>query len=138
MTAALSNLHFTRGVSCAIAVVKANRVQGGATTNHVRREISISAPTYNPFLVNTFLFDCMFKEMILPHLKNSILAGFLQVKSSLESISLYSDKKCTKFLLKYFAHAQTVSTRPLLGGLGGGTPPYLISHSDSRRDFPTM
>ena len=31
-----------KAVSCVVSVVKANRVQGRATTIHVRREISIS------------------------------------------------------------------------------------------------
>ena len=49
VTATLSDLLFTRAVSCTIAVVKVDHVQGGATTNHVRREISISVPIYSPF-----------------------------------------------------------------------------------------
>ena len=32
---------------CAVSVVKADRVQGGATTNCVRREISISVAALN-------------------------------------------------------------------------------------------
>ena len=59
-----------KAVSCAVSVVEVDHVQGRATTNHVRREISISVAYQRPFLVNTFLFDCMFGEMILPHLKN--------------------------------------------------------------------
>ena len=31
-----------KAVSCAVSVVKADRVQGGAATNRVRKEISIS------------------------------------------------------------------------------------------------
>ena len=55
-----------KAVSCAVSVVKADHVQGRATTNHVQREISISVAYQQPFLVNTFMFG----EMILPHLKN--------------------------------------------------------------------
>ena len=36
-----------KAVWCAISVVKANRVQGGATTNRVQRKISISVPALN-------------------------------------------------------------------------------------------
>ena len=38
-----------KAVSCTVSVVKANRVQGGSTTNHVRREVSISVATNGPF-----------------------------------------------------------------------------------------
>ena len=34
-----------KAVSCAISAVKADRVQGRATTNRVRREISVSVAT---------------------------------------------------------------------------------------------
>ena len=43
-----------KAVMSAVSVVKADRVQGRATTNHVRREISISVAYQQPFLVNTF------------------------------------------------------------------------------------
>ena len=36
-----------KAVSCTISVVKADRVQGGAATNRVQREISISVPALN-------------------------------------------------------------------------------------------
>ena len=36
-----------KAVSCTVSVVKGNRVQGGAATNHVRREISISVAALN-------------------------------------------------------------------------------------------
>ena len=52
---------------CAIPVVKADCVQGGAAMNYVRMEINIS--------VATFLLECIFGKMILPHLKSSIPAG---------------------------------------------------------------
>ena len=38
-----------KAVSCAISVVKANCVQGEAATNRVRREVSISVATNDPF-----------------------------------------------------------------------------------------
>ena len=38
-----------KAVWCAISVVKADRVQGGATTNHVRRKISISVAAHYIF-----------------------------------------------------------------------------------------
>ena len=58
---------FGRALSYAVSVVKASRVQDGAATSCVRREIS------GPFLSNrfvTFLFECKFEEMILPCLKS--------------------------------------------------------------------
>ena len=39
-----------KAVSCAVSVVKANRVQGGAATNHVQREKSISVAALNGLL----------------------------------------------------------------------------------------
>jgi len=42
VTAAPDYLLLAKAVSCTIAVVKVDRVQGGVTTNHVRREITIS------------------------------------------------------------------------------------------------
>ena len=36
-----------KAVSCTISVVKADCVQGGAATNRVQREISISVPALN-------------------------------------------------------------------------------------------
>ena len=36
-----------KAVSCAVSVVKSDCVQGGAATNRVRREISISVPALN-------------------------------------------------------------------------------------------
>ena len=52
VAAAPDNSLLAKAVSCAVSVVKADRVQGGAATNHVRREISISE---RPFLVNRFV-----------------------------------------------------------------------------------
>ena len=40
MSATLGDLLLAKAVSCAISVVKANHVQGGAATNCVRREVS--------------------------------------------------------------------------------------------------
>ena len=69
-----------KAVLWAISVVKADLVQGGAATNHVRREASISCGSpEQPALVNrfvTFLLDCMFGKMIMPTCK-SIPAGKL-------------------------------------------------------------
>ena len=39
-----------KAVSCTISVVKADRVQGGAATNRVQREISISVLALNGLL----------------------------------------------------------------------------------------
>ena len=39
-----------KAVSCAVYVVKANRVQGGTTTKRVQREISISVAALNSLL----------------------------------------------------------------------------------------
>ena len=49
VTTAPGDSLLAKAVSCAISVVKADRVQGGAATNHVRREISISVATNGPF-----------------------------------------------------------------------------------------
>ena len=59
MTAGLGDSLLAKAVSCAVSVVKAERVQGGATTNIL----------VNQFV--TFLFGCMFGKMImiLPRLK---------------------------------------------------------------------
>ena len=59
---------------------------------------------------------------MMPRLKSSIIAGFckLHCKLSLEYNLPHTDKEMHKaFYGKYFAHAQTVCTRPLLGGGGG-------------------
>ena len=39
MSATLGDSLLAKAVSCAISVVKANHVQGGAATNRVRREV---------------------------------------------------------------------------------------------------
>ena len=49
VAAALGDSLLAKAVSCTVSVVKANRVQGGATTNRVRREVSISVATNGPF-----------------------------------------------------------------------------------------
>ena len=85
MSAAPGNLLLAKAVSCAVSVVKADCVQGGATTSHVRRET---------FLVNrfvTFLLDCTFGKMILPRLKSSIPAGFCKLN---HRWSLFQRKLC--------------------------------------------
>ena len=46
---------FAEALSCAISVVKANRVQDGATTSCVRREISVSVATVGAFWQNDLL-----------------------------------------------------------------------------------
>ena len=56
MAAASGYSLLPKAVSCAVSVVKADHVQGRATTNHVQREISISVAYQQPFLVNTFMF----------------------------------------------------------------------------------
>ena len=83
----------------------------------------------------TFLLDCTFGKMILLCLKSSIPPQFCKLNSRLESSSkkaLYSwlvnlphtDKEVYKaFYGKIFCAAQTVCTRPLLGGGGGGERP---------------
>ena len=46
----MPDLLLGKAVSCAVSVVKANHVQGGAATNRVRREISISVAALNGLL----------------------------------------------------------------------------------------
>ena len=53
MSVTLGDPLLAKPVSCAISVVKANRVQGGAATNRVRREVSISVATNGPFSNST-------------------------------------------------------------------------------------
>ena len=50
VAAALGDSLLAKAVSCTVSVVKTNRVQGGAATNHVRREISISVAALNSSL----------------------------------------------------------------------------------------
>ena len=45
VAAALGCLLLAKAVSCAVSVVKADRVQGGAATNRVRRDTSVSVAT---------------------------------------------------------------------------------------------
>ena len=49
MPATPSDLLLAKAVSCTVSVVKLDRVQGGAATNTVRREISMSVATNSPF-----------------------------------------------------------------------------------------
>ena len=44
----LGYLRLAKAVLSAVSVVKADRVQGGAATNRVRREISVSVATNGP------------------------------------------------------------------------------------------
>ena len=48
VAAAPGYLLLAKAVSCAVSVVKADLVQGGAVTNHVRRKISVSVATNGP------------------------------------------------------------------------------------------
>ena len=49
VSATLGDSLLAKAVSCAISVLKANRVQGGAAINCVRREVSISVATNGTF-----------------------------------------------------------------------------------------
>ena len=135
VTAAPGNSLLAKAVSCAVSVVKADRVQSGAATSHVRWEISIS----ERFV--TFLLDCTFGKMILPRLKSSIPAGFCKLnrrwslfqRSSVFLVSIIfriRTRKCTKLFTEnkaeYFVHTQTVCTRPLLGGEGPGDEASIV------------
>ena len=51
-----ADLLFSKAVLCTISVVKADCVQGGAATNHVQREISISVAALNGSLWQTDFF----------------------------------------------------------------------------------
>ena len=54
---------FGKALSCAVSVLKAGRVQDGAATSCVRREISVFIGYERAFLGNqfvTFLFECTF------------------------------------------------------------------------------
>ena len=81
-----------------------------------------------PFLVNwfvTFLLNCMFGTMIQPRLKSSIPAELNHPWSLFQRklciLAYYNLLHIRSFLQKlYFAHAQTVCTRPLTRGRGLG------------------
>ena len=49
MAAAPGDSLFAKAILSTVSVVKADRVQGRAATNHVRREISISVAALNGF-----------------------------------------------------------------------------------------
>ena len=49
MAAASGYSLLAKAVMCAVSVVEVDHVQGRATTNHVRREISISVANNGPF-----------------------------------------------------------------------------------------
>ena len=123
-TAALGDSLLAKAVLCRVSIVRPTLIS--LRTNRVRKEMGI-------LWLPTALFDesiCFLsiglyvwkKLTILPRLKSSIPA----VKSLLES----SSKTHTEIevheafygnITKYFVHAQTISTRSLLGGRGLGT-----------------
>ena len=49
MAASPGGLLFSKALLCAVSVVKGDRIQGGAATSHVQREISVSVATNLPF-----------------------------------------------------------------------------------------
>ena len=70
-----------KAVSCAVSVVTADCVQGGAATNRVQREISVSVATgvaTNSCFWQIDLLPFYVWKMTLPHLK-SIPAGFYKL-----------------------------------------------------------
>ena len=48
MAASSGDLLFAKALLCAIFVVKCDRVQGGATTSRVQREVSVSVAIDKP------------------------------------------------------------------------------------------
>ena len=68
-----------KAVSCTIYVVKAEHVQGGAPTNNVRSELSISVATLNGPLCYLSVGLCTFGIMILPRRKSSFPVGFCKL-----------------------------------------------------------
>ena len=122
MTAAPGDLLLAKPVPCTISVVKANRVQGGAATNCVRREICISVSIPMALFGKSFLSDCTFGKMILPHLKSSIPAGFCKLKCRW---SLFERKLC--ILGQYhFQH----TNKGVHEAFYGNTMEYATSTSD--------
>ena len=65
-TAAPGDPLLAKAVLSLVSVGKADSVQGGGATNRVQREISV---LWLPNGFVTFLLDCTFGKMILPHLK---------------------------------------------------------------------
>ena len=82
-----------KAVSSTVSVIKADRFQGGAATNHVRREVSLFVWLPTALFSKSICYLSTFVKMILAPLK-SIPAGFFElIKLSLECISkkaLYS------------------------------------------------
>ena len=66
-----------KAISFIVSVVKADRVQDGAATNCVRREISVSVATNGPF-GKSICYLSTFGKLILAPLK-SIPAGFCKL-----------------------------------------------------------
>ena len=85
--------HFAKALSHATSVVKADLVQGGATTSRVNeRYVFLWLPTA---LVGKsicyYFFDLTFGKMILSCLKSSIPAGFLKLNCHW---SIFQKKLC--------------------------------------------
>ena len=75
MAASPDNSLFAKVLSCLVSVVKADHVQDGA-------KVSVFMATNRPFWLFNLLPFCLsvsFKEMILPRLKSSYLAGFCKL-----------------------------------------------------------
>ena len=87
VSAAPGDSLLAKALSCAVSVVKADRFKVEPLETMYDRNDKYFCGYQRPFLVNRYVFDCTFGQMILPRLKSSILAGFCKVKSSLESIS---------------------------------------------------
>ena len=84
MAASPGKLLFGKALSCAISVVKAGHVQGGATKLCVQRVISVFMATNRPLWQINLLPFCLsvsFEEMILPRLKCNILVHVVFCKS---------------------------------------------------------
>ena len=90
MAASPGKLLFGKALLCAVSVVKAGHVQDGAATSRVQREISVFYGYERAFLANRFV-TFLFEEMILPHLKSSILVVFCKLNCRW---SLFRRKHC--------------------------------------------
>ena len=62
-------------ISCAVSVVEAGHVQDRAATSCVQREISVFM-AFCRIISLPFCLSVSFEEIILPHLKSSILVVF--------------------------------------------------------------
>ena len=88
-TSRIQRREWLQAISCTVSVVKADHVQGGATT----KGDEYFCGYQQPFLVNrfvTFLLDCMFGKMILLRLKSDIPAGFCKLNRRWTKKALYS------------------------------------------------